>query len=710
MSNFKTHRSNDDELTSPSSDEKMDTGSESFRSQDTPNSVLSSDFEGDHPEPVLRLQNPEIVRLSEPERFNDSLISKMSNLHLDSPRPKNLGISPPKFSSTLTLTTSHPLMSPDENYPDLIPKKIHKIDDEKDLSLSSIEDERPNENNGFYSPQRNTSKNNLYFTESFVTAEDRSQDLTGFRSQDLDLTVPPDVARVDKVARRKIVPKLRDGTPQKADRLLKNNEEKRMQQSTPKTQPVDISAKEEFHSVAEWCESPSHLRSMPNFELPIEMSSSIGMHNDLDSPDVISASTQEDRSAYQALLDPYTGSVALRHTPAQRRSPGAQRRKIQLPPEEDRCSLDSSVSVCSMESEDEPPEPQELETEPVNQHLVLSDDEGSKMSKSTNTLSEGSDPIPEYSAAEELSNERAWISVPRAGGHATCDMKVIEPYKRVISHGGYDGGGAALIVFSACHLPDCARPDYTYCMDNLFLYVIWTLERLVTDDYVLVYLHGSAGRRRLPTFHWLHECYKLIDRSWIWTLERLVTDDYVLVYLHGSAGRRRLPTFHWLHECYKLIDRSWIWTLERLVTDDYVLVYLHGSAGRRRLPTFHWLHECYKLIDRSWIWTLERLVTDDYVLVYLHGSAGRRRLPTFHWLHECYKLIDRRLRKSLKHLYLVHPTFWLKSFVILTKPFVSSKFFRKLSYVRSLSELMQKVPIEPNAIPELVKQFDASRR
>lgn len=51
---------------------------------------------------------------------------------------------------------------------------------------------------------------------------------------------------------------------------------------------------------------------------------------DLDSPDVISTSTQEDRSAYQALLDPYTGSVALRHTPAPHKSPGTQRRKIQL--------------------------------------------------------------------------------------------------------------------------------------------------------------------------------------------------------------------------------------------------------------------------------------------------------------------------------------------------------------------------------------------
>ncbi|XP_037871626.1 caytaxin [Bombyx mori] len=574
---FTTIRTNEEDLTSPSSDERMDTGSESFRSQDTPNSALSSDCDEREPDTVLRLQNPQtILRFSDHDKinFNDSLIHKMSNLHLDSPkintRPHSLGISPPKLSSTLTLTTKHPLMglsSPDENFPDLIPKKVHKIEDEKDLSLSSIEDERAT----FFSPQRNTSKNNLYFTENFVTADSQILNDT--------LDLPPDVARIDKHERRKIKPKYGD-----MKETLNDNSaihfEKFSSQSTPKCniKAVDVTPKEEYHSgVAEWCESPSHLRSIPNFELPIEMSSAVGMRNELESPDVISTSTQEDRSTYQALLDPYTGNVALCHTAP--RSPSIQRRKIQLPPEDDRCSLDS-VSGCSMESEEEPLELDNARSCPDPRS---EDDDDTKRSKSTNTVSESSDLIPEYSAADELRRERGWRSVssPAASPHrALCDMKVIEPYKRVLSHGGYDAHGAALIVFSACHLPDNSRPDYTYVMDNLFLYVIWTLERLVTEEYVLVYLHGSAGRRRLPGFHWLHECYKLIDR---------------------------------------------------------------------------------------------------------------------------------RLRKSLKHLYLVHPTFWLKSFVILTKPFVSSKFFKKLSYVRNLQELMQRVPVEPNAIPETVKLYDAMR-
>ncbi|XP_059058953.1 protein prune homolog 2 [Achroia grisella] len=590
MSNFNTVRTEDEALTSPSSDEKMDTGSmfssESFKSQDTPNS-LSSDFEESHDQNVLRLQNP-----SEPEDnlntavtklksdLNESLISRMTNLNIDSPkgvRPRNLGISPPKFSSTLTLTTNHPLMglgSPEENFPDVIPKKAHKMDEEKDLSLSSIEDERPNDTNGFYSPQQNTSKSNLYFTDSVITADSQVLDA---RTDGLT----PDVARVER--ERKLLSRFGDVKRDVPSQRVREGPvikyvEKRCNDlhSTPKSLIMDIPEPEEFNTgVAEWCESPSQLRTMPNFELPIELSSNISINNDLESPDVVSSST-EDRSAYQAFLDPYTGSVALRPTPA--KMPPDQRRKIKLPPEEDRCSLDS-ISACSMESEDEPPEPEpSAEPPPCTEH---SDDEDTRRSKSTNTMSECSDPIPEYSAAEELSNERSWLSVPRAGGHATCDMKVIEPYKRVVSHGGYEPSGAAIIVFSACHLPDSARTDYRYVMDNLFLYVIWTLERLVTDEYVLIYLHGSAGSRKMPTFHWLHECYKLIDR---------------------------------------------------------------------------------------------------------------------------------RLRKSLKHLYLVHPTFWLKSFVILTKPFVSSKFFRKLSYVRTLDELMRLVPVEPNAIPDQVKLFDAGKR
>ncbi|XP_018801497.1 PREDICTED: protein prune homolog 2 [Bactrocera latifrons] len=199
----------------------------------------------------------------------------------------------------------------------------------------------------------------------------------------------------------------------------------------------------------------------------------------------------------------------------------------------------------------------------------------------TSNIEGASDKLPQYSAAEERRDSRNWQKITLPDGRTReIDMRVIEPYKRVLSHGGYlqAGGHNAIVIFCACHLPDRSRADYNYVMDNLFLYVVKTLEQLVTEDYVLIYLHGGTSRRNVPPFPWLKKCYQLLDR---------------------------------------------------------------------------------------------------------------------------------RLRKSLKNMYLVHPTFWIKSIVWMTRPFVSAKFWRKLVYVKSLDELAKYVIVEKAAIPEKVKQYDA---
>ncbi|KAJ7335560.1 hypothetical protein JRQ81_013501 [Phrynocephalus forsythii] len=81
-----------------------------------------------------------------------------------------------------------------------------------------------------------------------------------------------------------------------------------------------------------------------------------------------------------------------------------------------------------------------------------------------------SDSIPEYTAEEEREDNRLWRTVVIGNQEQRIDMKVIEPYKKVISHGGYYGDGLnAIIVFAACYLPDSSRTDYNYVMENLFL-------------------------------------------------------------------------------------------------------------------------------------------------------------------------------------------------------------------------------------------------
>ncbi|XP_028282334.1 bcl-2/adenovirus E1B 19 kDa-interacting protein 2-like protein isoform X2 [Parambassis ranga] len=160
------------------------------------------------------------------------------------------------------------------------------------------------------------------------------------------------------------------------------------------------------------------------------------------------------------------------------------------------------------------------------------------------------------------------------------NMTVLQPFLRVLSHGGYYGDGMNdIIVFSSCYLPESHLENYQYVMDNLFRFVIGTLDLMVAENYVIVYF----------------------------------------------------------------------------------------CAG-----------------------------------------GQKDKLPGISWLRECYTSIDRRLRKNLKGFYVVHPTWYIKALITIIKPFISSKFSRKLQFVDSLQSLSQLIPTEHVQIPDCVRQYDHS--
>ncbi|XP_068603601.1 bcl-2/adenovirus E1B 19 kDa-interacting protein 2-like protein [Brachionichthys hirsutus] len=158
------------------------------------------------------------------------------------------------------------------------------------------------------------------------------------------------------------------------------------------------------------------------------------------------------------------------------------------------------------------------------------------------------------------------------------NVSVLEPFLRVLSHGGYYGEGMNdIIVFSSCHLPQNSVENYHYVMDNLFRFVVGTLELMVAENYVIVYF----------------------------------------------------------------------------------------CAG-----------------------------------------GEKEKLPGISWLRECYTTIERRLRKNLKGFYVVHPTWYIKALITIIKPFISSKFSRKLQFVDSLQRLSRFVLTEHVQIPACVTQYD----
>ncbi|XP_017020743.1 protein prune homolog 2 [Drosophila kikkawai] len=324
------------------------------------------------------------------------------------------------------------------------------------------------------------------------------------------------------------------------------------------------------------------------------------------SPDILSSESDADVSQYLAAVESNFQSVSLMPNGNGKKS----KRTTTLPGGEDISSLDSisnhsfdddediehnlaslspsSSLIDGLDGEDDDDDCEGPELLPDHDDDLELDLEFGLATTPTphaaaTAAAPGASTLPQYTAAEERRDSRNWQKITLPDGRTReIDMRVIEPYKRVLSHGGYlkSGGQNAIVIFCACHLPHRSRADYSYVMDNLFLYVVKTLEQLVTDDYVLIYLHGGSNRRNVPPFPWLKRCYQLLDR---------------------------------------------------------------------------------------------------------------------------------RLRKSLKHMYLVHPTFWIKSLVWMARPFVSTKFWRKLVYVKSLEELGLHVAVEKAAIPEKVKQYDAKR-
>ncbi|XP_071825735.1 uncharacterized protein [Apostichopus japonicus] len=178
--------------------------------------------------------------------------------------------------------------------------------------------------------------------------------------------------------------------------------------------------------------------------------------------------------------------------------------------------------------------------------------------------------IAEYTAREEHEDRWRWRTVKIGDTEHMVDNKVIEPFKKVLSHGGYYGNTMnAVIVIASCYLPEKSRKDYEYVMHNLFLYVVSSLELLVAQDYIIVYFHGAAPRTKIPSLAWMKRCYQMIDR-------RLKKNLKGLYIIHPTGWLKTVITFtrpfisakfyRKLKFIYKLSD------LKKVISMEYIYI------------------------------------------------------------------------------------------------------------------------------------------
>ncbi|TEB20117.1 hypothetical protein FA13DRAFT_1743366 [Coprinellus micaceus] len=94
---------------------------------------------------------------------------------------------------------------------------------------------------------------------------------------------------------------------------------------------------------------------------------------------------------------------------------------------------------------------------------------------------------------------------------------------------------------------------------------------------------------------------------------------------------------------------------------------------------------------------LDLYVEADYTVVFF--ASGNKHTPGWNWVWKAYRSLSRKYRKNLKQLYIVHSSWFSKMLFSLAGAIISPKFFSKIVYVSTLSELAYYVPLTQIDIP-----------
>uniref|UniRef100_A0A7N6BKB2 Rho GTPase activating protein 1 n=1 Tax=Anabas testudineus TaxID=64144 RepID=A0A7N6BKB2_ANATE len=189
------------------------------------------------------------------------------------------------------------------------------------------------------------------------------------------------------------------------------------------------------------------------------------------------------------------------------------------------------------------------------------------------------------------------------------------------------------------------------------------------------------------------------DQQWLpdeSTLSKSETD----ISQRFDAGSPHLP---WDHPFYDIARHQ---IIEVAGDDNFGRKVIVFNACR--MPPQHQLDHHKLLLYLKG--TLDQYVESDYTLIYFHHGLTSENKPSLSWLRDAYREFDRKYKKNIKALYIVHPTMFIKTLLILFKPIISFKFGRKINYVSYLSELENVVKCDQLLIPARVREYDNKLR
>lgn len=104
---------------------------------------------------------------------------------------------------------------------------------------------------------------------------------------------------------------------------------------------------------------------------------------------------------------------------------------------------------------------------------------------------------------------------------------------------------------------------------------------------------------------------------------------------------------------------------------------------------------------------MDPVVVEPYVAVFFNDDTSSPF--DFNWIRKSYAMLGRNYMANLKHLYVVHPSLWMKMMVLFSKPFASDTLLEKVIWVEFLMDLFQHVPRRELFIPDSSFRIDKQR-
>ena len=97
----------------------------------------------------------------------------------------------------------------------------------------------------------------------------------------------------------------------------------------------------------------------------------------------------------------------------------------------------------------------------------------------------------------------------------------------------------------------------------------------------------------------------------------------------------------------------------------------------------------------------DRIASKPFVVVYVHTKMSYSNRPDRSWLRRAaQEVLHKKYSKNLKRMYVVHPSFWVKTVFWFLTPFVSKKFWAKMIYIDRIDELYVHFDPTKLALPE----------